>query len=141
MTAQSKTRKISNGMKTIMKIIPVALTLLPAVALAQAFRGTRQLIVAVGDLVQILTIIVAGIALLVFFFGLMKFIFKLGGDEDAVKEGKTLMIWGIVALFVMVSVWGIIGFMQRELNLPSTTTPGNLPSRSINIPPSPAPSI
>ena len=114
MTAQSKTRKISNGMKTIMKIIPVALTLLPAVALAQAFRGTRQLIVAVGDLVQILTIIVAGIALLVFFFGLMKFIFKLGGDEDAVKEGKTLMIWGIVALFVMVSVLIFLQLLLQE---------------------------
>src|SRR3989344_3135645 len=58
------------------------------------------------------------VALLVFFWGLVKFIFRVGGDEKAVEGGKRLMIWGLLALFVMISVWGIIRFMQNALLLP-----------------------
>lgn len=61
--------------------------------------------------------VVAGLALLVFFWGLAKFVLRVGGDEKAVEEGKNLIIWGLIALFVMVSVWGIIGFVQRDLGL------------------------
>jgi len=76
-------------------------------------------------------------ALLIFLWGLMRFIFRVGGDEKAVTEGKNIMIWGVVSLFVMVSIWGIIGFFQRAFNLPDINTtqnaplPGNLPSRNI----------
>ena len=52
------------------------------------------------------------LALLVFFWGLVKFIFRIGGDEKAVAEGKKLMIWGLVALFIMVCIWGILSFLS-----------------------------
>ena len=88
--------------------------------IAQAV-SIKGLIITVGGLVKLLTTIVMGVALIAFFWGLAKFIFRLGGDEKAVKEGKRLMIWGIIALFVMVSVLGIISFVQRGLGLPDTT--------------------
>lgn len=69
--------------------------------------------------------IVGAIALLVFFWGLAKFIFRVGGDEKAVDEGKTLMKWGLAALFVMFSVWGLIAFFQGELGLEKTVNPTN----------------
>lgn len=96
-------------------------SLLPIPVLA-ALDGTRDLINAVGGLVSQLTVIAGGVALLVFLWGLVKFIFK-PGDEKAHEAGITLMKWGIVALFVMVSVWGIIGFMQRALGLPIIPIP------------------
>jgi len=80
--------------------------------------GIKDLIVAVGGLINPLIVILVGVALLVFFWGLAKFIFRVGGDEKAVEAGKKLMLWGLLALFVMLSVWGIITFFQRELNLP-----------------------
>jgi len=49
---------------------------------------------------QIVLILVAG-SLLVFVWGVAKFILS-AGDEKKVAEGKTLMFWGVVALFVMV---------------------------------------
>ncbi len=120
-------------MKTTgVKILAIAfITLLPmAVSAQQRLTGIRELIVSVGDLVRVLTLIIAAVALLAFFFGLAKFIFKVGGDEKAVDAGKTLMIWGLIALFVMVSVWGIIGFFQRELGLPGTSS-GLLPNNAL----------
>ncbi|OHB17896.1 MAG: hypothetical protein A2544_01390 [Candidatus Zambryskibacteria bacterium RIFOXYD2_FULL_43_10] len=80
--------------------------------------GIKDLITAVGGLINPLIVILVGVALLVFFWGLAKFIFRVGGDEKAVEGGKRLMIWGLLALFVMISVWGIIRFMQNALLLP-----------------------
>lgn len=76
-----------------------------------------ELINSVGRLVNSLVVIVIALAVLAFFWGLAKFIFNVSGDEKSVEEGKRIMIWGIITLFVMVSVWGIIRFAQGELNL------------------------
>ncbi|OHA91952.1 MAG: hypothetical protein A2723_00400 [Candidatus Zambryskibacteria bacterium RIFCSPHIGHO2_01_FULL_52_18] len=67
------------------------------------------------DLVLLLVPLVASLALLAFFWGLAKFIYNVSGDEKAVGEGKNLMKWGLIALFVMVSVWGILRFAYGEL--------------------------
>lgn len=78
--------------------------------------------------------IVTGIALVAFLWGLAKFIFRVGGDEKAVESGRTLMIWGVVALFVMVSVWGIVAFFEEAFGLPKRTggtTPPTLYSRPL----------
>jgi len=95
-------------------LIPLILTLLPLVSSAQALSGVQGLLDSFGKLVQTATVVVAALALLVFFWGLVRFIFKLGGEAD-VEQGKTLMIWGVIALFVMVSIWGIIYFIGRQL--------------------------
>ena len=68
---------------------------------------------AVG-IVNSLTILMGAIALFVFFKGLVSFIAK-AGDTKSHAEGKSLMIWGIVALFVMVSVFGILRFFYSDL--------------------------
>ncbi len=74
-----------------------------------------ELIRATGGLVEITIAVVAAIALLAFFWGLVKFVFRFKGDEKEVEEGKRIMKWGLIALFVMVSVWGIVRFMQSAL--------------------------
>lgn len=92
--------------------------------------GVKDLISAFGGLINQLIVIVVAVALLVFLWGLAKFIFRVSGDEKAVEEGKRIMIWGLIALFIMVSVWGIIGFFQGSLlpgGGPSTPTTPTLP--------------
>ncbi len=76
----------------------------------------RTLIVEFGRLVALAIPIVAGLALLGFFWGLTKFIFA-AGSEDNREDGKRIMISGLIALFVMVSVWGIIRFFQADLGI------------------------
>jgi len=81
-----------------------------------ALEGIRELIVSIGEIVKLAIPIAVGAALLFFFWGLAKFILK-SGDPKAKEEGRNIMIWGVVALFVMVSVWGIVGFIQRNLGI------------------------
>jgi len=71
------------------------------------------------------------LALVMFVWGVIKF-FIINSDEEAKRaEGKQFMIWGIVALAVMLSVWGLVGILQTTFNiktgaslLPQVTPPG-----------------
>jgi hypothetical protein len=107
-------------MKIMKKILGgVAFFSLPAVAFAVPSGGTllvnvEDLITSIGYLIGLLLPITVAAALLAFFWGLAKFIYK-GGDEEAKKEGRQLMIWGVVALFVMVSIWGLVGFIKYAI--------------------------
>lgn len=74
----------------------------------------QELLKIFTDLISITIPVVAGLTLLVFFWGLVKFIMAVGGDEKAVSEGKNLMIWGIIGLFIMVSIWGILHFLTDQ---------------------------
>lgn len=98
-----------------MKKLVIAVTALtPMIASAQALGNLHRLLVAIGDMVRIATPIVIAIGLLVFLWGLVRFIFA---GAEAKEEGKSLMIWGIVALFVMVSVWGLVRFIGNALDI------------------------
>lgn len=84
-----------------------ALFLLPLVTHAQL----GVLVGEIGRIVEMLIPILVGVAVLVFIWGLIRFIAG-AGNETKRAEGKKVMIWGIIAIFVMVSLWGIIAFLQ-----------------------------
>ena len=71
----------------------------------------QSLIIDAGGLISVLTGVAFALALLVFLWGLAVFIFRTG-DESRVSDGKRLMVWGIVALFVATSIWGIVSLLQ-----------------------------
>ena len=56
-------------------------------------------------------------AFLFFFWGIAKFILA-AGDEKKIDEGKRLMFWGVIALFVMTAIAGIITLFQDTLGIP-----------------------
>ncbi|MFQ5662114.1 MAG: pilin [Candidatus Paceibacteria bacterium] len=81
----------------------------------------------IGDTI----LIVIGLAIAFFFWGLAKYILN-AGDEEKKKEGRSIMIWGIIALFVMVSVWGIVRLLAETFGV---RPDANLKVPSITIPP------
>jgi len=50
--------------------------------------------------------LLVGLALVYFLYGLAQFVLN-AADESKREEGKKTMIWGIIALFVMVALWGL----------------------------------
>lgn len=109
------------------KVILATLAFAPAFAFAQNLGNIDTLVRSIGRIVDLSLPIVIAIALLGFFWGLVKFIFAQG-DETAKVEAKKIMLWGLVALFVMISVWGLVRFAQRAFGLQegggeSITTP------------------
>jgi hypothetical protein len=95
------------------------LSLTPLFALAQTTLG--DILATIGDLVNTLIPIAVAIALLFFFWGLAQYILK-ASDEDGRKAARDTMIWGIIALFVIVSVWGLVQILQDTFNVGSQDT-------------------
>jgi hypothetical protein len=57
-------------------------------------------------------ILVVALALLFFFWGVARFILNADNEEKR-TEGKKVMVWGIIALFVMLFVWQIVNILAN----------------------------
>lgn len=102
---------------------------LPVFTFAQQgnLSGIENLVRQFGQILNTLVIpILFALAIIYFFWGLVKYI-KSAGDPKAASEGKSIMIWGIIALVVMVSVYGLIAWIQGAFGITSGATP-NLPT-------------
>lgn len=121
------------------KIISIGvLTLVPSIAYAQA-NSLRDLVsFIINDIIAkgiIPLLMLASLA--VFFWGVLKFIYKAGDNPQAIAEGKWFMFWGIIALFVMVSVWGITNFISETFGIQQVVpqlSNGGSPGGSVNDP-------
>lgn len=71
----------------------------------------NQFITLIVNVTNSLIPIAVTLAVLAFFWYLIQFIWH--GKEEAETKKKTLagMGWSVLALFVMVSIWGLIGFI------------------------------
>jgi hypothetical protein len=50
------------------------------------------------------------VATAIFLWGGVRYI-AAGGDEEKVKEARSMIIWGIIFLAVMVAVWGFVNIV------------------------------
>ncbi len=49
-----------------------------------------------------------GIAGVMFLWGVILYVIGSQGDESKLAQGKKVMFWGIIGLFIMSSAWGIV---------------------------------
>jgi hypothetical protein len=63
-----------------------------------------------------------GVALLVFVWGVV--MFMVSNDDRARGEGKRRMVWGVIGLFVIVSVWGLVALLGTLLGIRGATVTG-----------------
>ncbi len=106
----------------------VAVALLPLTSFA-ALGNIDSLVDDVAGIINKIIPIIFTLALLGFFWGLVKYIFGADHDKDAAKK---TMLWGVVALFVMASVWGLVNFLGEAVGVDSST--GTTPVVSDLIP-------
>jgi len=89
---------------------------IPAISFA-ALDGLKDLLVSFQDLLDTSIPVIFGLALIYFFWGLAQFILNDAGNEKTREDGKKKMIWGIVALFVFISIYGILRFIGETLQI------------------------
>ena len=100
-----------------------ALLLLPGFAFAQITLSPIQQFLAAINLLEatVIPILIAA-ALIVFFIGLVMYLWSSKGDAAAHTKNKAVMVWGLVALFVMVSVWGLVRLGQQAFGISGNET-------------------
>lgn len=63
------------------------------------------------------------LAIVAFFAGLVRFIWSIKeGEAKKADEGKKFMLWSLLAIFIIFSLYGIIYFMQQTLGIKDVTT-------------------
>lgn len=62
------------------------------------------------------------VALVLFLYGIVRRFFWSKDSADRTEAGK-FILWGVVALFVMVSVWGLVNLLRSSFQLDNADVP------------------
>jgi hypothetical protein len=67
--------------------------------------------------------LIFALATLMFIWGVVQF-FIIGANEEAKREqGKQFIIWGVIALTVMISIWGLVNILTSTFGVNSSILP------------------
>lgn len=119
------------------KFLVAVVAFLPGLSMAQDgdFSSVQNAVISITDLIDRMIPLVIGIALLLFLIGVLKYV-TAGGDEEARAAARGMIIFGIIALFVMTAVWGFVNILKSSIfgggdvttspPLPRVTIPNNI---------------
>ena len=91
----------------------LAFMVLTMPALASAV-GLLDTLVTVNRFLNGLIGVIITIAIIVFFWGLVRYLTDVGEKKH---QGLIMMFYGLIAIFVMVSIWGIIHLLQNTFQI------------------------
>lgn len=98
----------SKKIKNIALHVALFFVTVPLFASAQAY-DFRSLVAMFIDMIKTLVPLVVGLTLLYFIWGIFQLV--ASNSEDSRKEAIGVITYGIVSLFVMISVWGLVSIL------------------------------
>ena len=102
------------------KVIAFSIALMPFLASAQGFQNLGGFFSWAGGFLATATALMFAAAFFFFLWGVFQFV-RAAGDEDARKAGRDHIIYGVIGLAVMASVYGLVNFLTSSINLTTTT--------------------
>ena len=119
--------------RSLAKLSILGSALLPALLFAQgAFTQLETVVATIGRIVNLLIPIFFALALLAFFYGIFQYI-RSAGDPAEASAGKSIMIYGVIAIAVMASVFGITRLLQTTFGINDTSVPtGDIRAPRVN---------
>ncbi len=97
----------------------------------------KDVVLWVVGIIHLIIPVLFALGLVIFLWSGVRYIYKAGGESHG-KE-RDALLWGLIALFVAFSVWGILGIACATLvgNSSCSTTGGTALKDPLNIiPPS-----
>ena len=89
----------------------------PFLAFAQVNSVTDAGNIIIGLINNVAVPIIFAVAFLVFIYGIFQYFIQGGHDEEKREAGRSLMLWGLIGFFVMVSVWGLVRVLLGTFNV------------------------
>ncbi len=123
-------------MKKKLAVLGVAATSVfaPLLAFAQAnpnatckgvYVGIEAVICKIYSIIQTLIPVLVLAGVLFFVYGVIKF--AIAGDAEEKGNARTMMVWGIIGLAVIVGLWGLVGILTNTFGLGAGSAAPNLP--------------
>ncbi len=107
-------------MKKIIALLAVAA---PSIAFAQtqAITDVNSLSKKLLDIGNTATYLLVALAVIFIIWNVVIYMVKGGSDEEARGKARSAVIWGVVGLAVIVSIWGLVNILTNTFK----TTPTN----------------
>lgn len=109
------------------KLIATLAVLAPSVAFAQQavvdVNSLSQKITGIGN--TVIGILIA-LAVIFIIYNVVQFIIKAGSDDR--KTYQSAILWGIVGLFVILSIWGLVNILSGTFNTQNQAPVQNFPT-------------
>lgn len=102
-------------MKNFKKVALLALAFTPAIAFAQNATQLFSLLQILRDVLGYLMPVLIILGVLYVAWGVISFVTKTNEEERAKAKGAIL--YGVIGLFVIVSIWGLVAFLQTTLGI------------------------
>lgn len=108
---------MKKNISIIVSVITIFALAVPALITSAAAKNLKELIdnVVINGILVPLVPVLVGAAVIVFIYGVLVLVFSEGGEKK--EEAKQYMLWGIIGIFVMVSVWGLVAILQGTFQL------------------------
>lgn len=74
----------------------------------------------IGLLNVVVAPVISALAFAVFIWGVVNYFFLSGGDEAKREEGRKFVLWGLIGLVVLFSVWGFLNILLSTLGIAPT---------------------
>ena len=97
-------------------LLPI-FALLPTIANAQWLYLVQD---SLGRILDRAIPVLVGVALAVFMWNIVIFI-RNSGNEQAYGDARRRIFWGIIILFVIISMWGFVRLLQILVGVPNTS--------------------
>jgi CDP-diglyceride synthetase len=101
------------------KLYPLSILALPA--LVSAATGVHDILNTIQSIIQAIIPIVIGLAVLMFLWGIAQYI--VAKDSDKQKDARMIIIYGVIVLFAMVAIWGLVDVLASTFGIDSGAAP------------------
>ncbi|MFA6295336.1 MAG: pilin [Candidatus Paceibacterota bacterium] len=127
------------------KLIASIVTLLPSVSFAQTntITDVNSLSVKLMQIGNLVIYFLVALAVIYIVYNVVMYIVKGDNPEEKSKAGLNVL-WGIVGLFIIVSIWGLVGILTNTFktapntpvipSLGSGTATGGIPAGGMQPP-------
>lgn len=71
----------------------------------------------IGIINTVIVPLIFALAFLVFVWGVLKYFIFSAGDEGKRSEGRQFVLWGVLGMVVLLSVWGFVNIVLSTLGI------------------------
>jgi len=93
----------------------IAAAFLPFLALAQQSTKLGDVLSTVSKLLNTVIPILITLAMIYFIWGVIQYV--TAKDEEKQKEARSVMINGIIGLFAIVAIWGLVALISKTFGV------------------------
>jgi succinate dehydrogenase/fumarate reductase cytochrome b subunit len=112
-------------MKKFVKVGVALVSAMPFLAFAQQANPNylSSIVDSAKAILDQLVVFLIALAVVWFIWNVIRY--TMSDNEESKEKARSQMIWGIVAIAVIVSVWGLVGILQNIFGV-NTTGAGNV---------------